>query len=495
MIPLLCSCYKDKGNYDYNDIEKIIIEGIDPSYQLITALDTIKVNPQVSSNIPNAQFEFNWMVFENNVQGALPKNDTIARTQALNYRVDMKAANYTLVLSAKNLATGVTQYKTAQFQVTTQFSTGWYVAKSINGMSDMDLHLTIPSDKIMPTGKVSENIFSTINKKQLKGTNGKLCFFDKYRILGSDGFFSPSKVLVLATGEDISVINQTSMTEVYDFNKLFYAAPQNCNPTAMFYSGMAFYLLNDQQAHSLASFNQSTGQHTFPHKKDWNNTPVKLSAQYLNHVVSDPLFFDELSCSFVSTTANLEVMKTITDSKETHMPSMNNNKELLFMAPYSDFPYSGCAIFRDKTNNQLKILSKMDNLSWNNFMIKNDTLSENDQLYHATAYGTNFKDERLIYFAVNDQIWSRNLENKQERLQFTAPAGETITYIKHKRGNNTRVNHVVVATQKGDLYIARFFKKRSGNLMETPQLTLEGKGVFSDVQYMDASITAETFPF
>ena len=99
--------------------------------------------------------------------------------------------------------------------------------------------------------------------------------------------------------------------------------------------------------------------------------------------------------------------------------------------------------------------------------------------------------------ADGNQVWSRNLTNKFEQLQFTAPAGETITYIGHKAYSaepSYAYNYIIVATKSGANYTVRTFTKTAGNLAVTPAFTLTGTGSVGDVIYISPTVVYNTYP-
>src|SRR5689334_18880633 len=126
---LVTSCYKDKGNYSFTDKEVITMTGIATSYDKVSQQDRITLTPSVSSSMPNASFEYYWGIYETNVQGAVPKIDTIAKTLNIDYFVAKPAKTWVLVFGAKNKTTGLQKIVTANVNVITPFTRGWYVLK------------------------------------------------------------------------------------------------------------------------------------------------------------------------------------------------------------------------------------------------------------------------------------------------------------------------------------------------------------------------------
>ena len=62
-IVLFTSCFDDKGNYDYIDINEVTISGFEAStYTVISYIDTLRINPDVKGTLSSKDedFEYSW---------------------------------------------------------------------------------------------------------------------------------------------------------------------------------------------------------------------------------------------------------------------------------------------------------------------------------------------------------------------------------------------------------------------------------------------------
>jgi hypothetical protein len=313
------------------------------------------------------------------------------------------------------------------------------------------------------------------------------------------GALANTRAMFIATDKDASIINTNTMLEIKNFNGCFYAPPATKAPNSIFVGSMADYFINDGQLYSIYTMSSNSGIWGNRQMKDAINSPYHLSDYYWANANYDPILFDETSSSFVSAGGAGTVLNTITDATGTAMKAINNNKTLLFMGVKSSSAL--VAVFQDKTNTALKILSQITP-TVSAFKMVNDTLLSSSKLYSATKYTCNYVDESMIYFVVGgNQVWSRNLVNKAEQLQYTAPAGETITFIRHKKYTTTspatevpyNFNYIMVGTTTGTTYNVRMFTKTAGNLSTTPAFTLTGTGSAGDVFYLTPSVSYMTY--
>lgn len=489
---LVISCYKDKGNYSFAASEIITVTGISSSYDKISQQDRITLTPVVSSSLPNANFEYFWGIYETNVQGSAPKIDTIAKTLSIDYLITKPAKTWVLVFGAKNNTTGLQQLVTSNINVITPFTRGWYVLKDDGSNTDMDLFLTPTT--IVPSSQLN-NVFSIVNGKKLNGKAQFLSFDNSYKS-SVTGVLGNTRALFVTSDKDASVIDINSLLEIHDFNGMFYSPPSIKAPTYVGPGSQADFFINAGQLYSINSMSTNVGLFAARQLKDALNTDYYLSKYFINFTLANPIFFDEKSSSFVSAGAGGSVLNSITDATGTAMKANNNNKTLLYMGiKTSAATPTGIALFQDKTNASLKILSTIT-ANTAAFSISNDTLLNTSKLYSATLVTTNLVDENFIYFVVGNQVWSRNLSNKFEQLQYTAPAGETITFLRHKKYTaeaSYAHNYIVIGTKSGANYTIRMFSKTSGNLAATPDITMTGIGSVGDIIYMSPSVGTYTY--
>lgn len=500
MALLITSCKKDQNDYALKDAENITIEGFESSYTVISQKDRLVLNPKATSNENEADFDYAWWVYETNVSGRIPKIDTIARTKNLDYFVQLPAQGWALVYRVTNKKTKYAKHFSATLNVVTEFTRGWYVLKDDGTQSDLDLFLT--PESIVPA-ELKENVYSTINGQKLAGKARMLNYFTSYKSAVT-GTVGNTKTLFMVTDKDVSAINLSTMKQIRNIDDITIGPLATKKPSAGIRTSTSYGFINDGGYHSISTNSENYGQFGAKVLRDVANTPYRLSDFYLSGTYSDAYVFDELSSSFL-TQANGggNVFTEISDIEGTAMPALKNNKIPLYIgfktatylpAPEYRYTVSGFAVFQDKTNSSLKILSELLPDRTKMKMV-NDTLKASDKLFNGTMYTILDGDENMMYFVLGSEVWSRNLSNKFEQLQYTVPAGEKVTFIRHKKytENGYAYNYVMIGSQSGSNYKVRMFTKASGNLAAAPEFTLEGKGAVRDVMYMSPSVGERSY--
>ncbi len=482
----------DENVYVYDEGEVITVTGIESVYNKVAYVDRLVLDPQISSSKPGATFEYFWAVYETNVQGYAPTLDTIATTKALDYLVDLTPKGWVLVFGAKNTQTGYQQVVTATLSVSTLFTRGWYVLKDDGSNTDVDLFSTPTS--IIPAERF-DNVFSQINGRKLQGTARFMALFTNYRTFVT-GMNANTRVLAFASSQDASVSELATLGVTNDFDGMFYEAPAIRAPMA-FASDVvqAIYVMNDGKIHLIYTMSANVGKFGAPMMINPQNSPYRISKFFLQALQNGPTLFDEISSSFVKAPVSGNNFIRFTDAATTQVSANNNNLTCLYMGQKVPNPNSGFGVFQDKSNPASRMILQITPTN-TAFNVVKDELSPEEKAYNANMYTLLNGDENMMYMVVGNEIWSRNLSNRFEQLQYTVPAGEQITYIRHRKHTESGYahNYVMIGTHSGGNYKVRMFEKTAGNLHANPVFTLEGQGRVGDVLYVSPSVNNFTFP-
>jgi|GEM_PF-336355 len=512
LLPL-AGCIKDRSVYDFADLEEITVTGLDESYTRSSGIDRLTLSPEVSSTDPNAKLEHMWGIYDPDAlvsSGMAGGMDTIAWTKDLDYPINRKAKRWTLVYRVTNTNTGYAKHVSITVDVTTPYTRGWYVAKAENGQTDLDLFLTPTT--IVPAGPMVANVFSSVNGRKLDGKPLLLTFVNEYQSYAPEtGKFADTRSLFITTDRDVSVVKIDDLEEINGYGTLYIGpAPVDKDPRFVFMGvGGSYYINNAGRVAGIDTHlgqGSNTGQFGLEYEVDPSRPAYRMSRYFLAGNITSPYMYDEISCSFFYLNASSAAyFSAPNDHPATDMPCQNTNKELLWMGlkhPIFNASMQGYALFRDKTDPSLKILSRVEHDYFSSTLkITNDTLSAAERIYQGEHFAAMDRNENLLYFSVGREIYTRNLSNRSEQLQFTVPTGEEVTFIRHRFlpvGGTTpfgpyAYNYVMIGTKSGNDYKVRMFEKTSGNLHASPTFTLEGKGEVGDVMYIAPNLSGGIF--
>ncbi len=130
------SCYKDLGNYDYREINEVMIGEagfVDTTYNYVSFVDTLRITPEVENSIIQDldNYEFRWI---------LNGEDEIGHEKDLIWPVNRPQGGYMLFFRIKDKSTGVVVTRSVNVNLTTHFSNGWLVwGENENGEAQLDM--------------------------------------------------------------------------------------------------------------------------------------------------------------------------------------------------------------------------------------------------------------------------------------------------------------------------------------------------------------------
>lgn len=95
----LISCFKDKGSYDYVDINEISISELGGPYDLLFKVDTLKIEPKLDFTMDTKdpdRYRYEWRIGVSGATNEGQKRTLISSDRNLEYPVDLLPNTYTL---------------------------------------------------------------------------------------------------------------------------------------------------------------------------------------------------------------------------------------------------------------------------------------------------------------------------------------------------------------------------------------------------------------
>lgn len=140
---LISSCNKDKGNYDYHEINEIDFSGIDSVYE-VTAGTILIITPKLEATLTDASdedaFSYEWATVRSESNNYSTENKTVISTDRnLDQVIGMAPGAYALYYTVTDKQTGVFKRKKFALQVTTDIYEGYLVLSDVEGKSRLDM--------------------------------------------------------------------------------------------------------------------------------------------------------------------------------------------------------------------------------------------------------------------------------------------------------------------------------------------------------------------
>ena len=476
LLSLLAACNKDDSTGATRPITAVTVSGLKDTFNVFTHKDFLKVTPVVQNE---ANFDYYWTLFSANFipgQG-LVKADTLARTRDLNYQVLQDPGPYLLVFNVRDKQTNVTKQFSMTVNITTLTMNGWYLVKDNGGKTDMDFFYS--------TGRIDNWIANFNNGKSLDGNAVRAVFSPGFK----SSITSPTlfNTLAVVSTNDAAIYRIDNGAMVMNFDNMFFTKPATRNPQAIFQpiatNNLGF--INDGKAYNLI---KGTLFSTLP--VNYNNLVYSNLSPITASVAMDLGWNQTTRSIFCYSGTYYSELSAVNGGNK--LKNMNAN--LQWMSGYTGNRSIAMLLFRNPqdTGYLFKLDAHYGQLIGSGTMIlATDTLKPQHSLMSASVIAGNY-DIDLLYYAVGDKIYMTDMASLQENLQFSLPAGETVTcmqHIKYPQPLTTApatVNYIAIATYKAGHYKVYLHAiSGTGTISFLPQANFEGDGRVSTVIYME----------
>lgn len=495
---LFTSCFKDQGNYNYTDNEVITIKKIQKDYTAVQFTGKLDIYPEVSSNLPDPEFEYAYWVYDKEKGTQIPDTLLVGQKDLANYVVGLESKTYKLVFRVLNVKTGVRAFWEAGLNVTTNSNHGWYILKSFQDKCDMDYYNM--------AGERAENVLLASSGRQLEGDRAERLtvgtnYADPEDFDPKTNTFRKSTVLFPVSNRDAKAVKLSTGKIINDFPQMFLEEPGTpYAPGMAFATSMAQFILNNGKAYYFWPYTSSLSKFTVELAKNAAFDPYRLS-KYTMYATPNPIGFDEISSSFVGIPGNGTMFMPMVDMAGTELKANNNEMNLLWGGSKGLYDAVHYALMQNQNDLSRKYIAYVTCYG-NSMSIKLDELPMTDPAYQATLFTLNHGSAQVLYFVNNRTVYSRSIAaipGVNSSLDITLPEGE-IVFIKHMPYSvynkpEESFNYLLIGTTKGGTYEVGGYKLDAGGRpVETePSLFFTGEGKVGDVTFVFPGVQSTTF--
>lgn len=256
----VASCYDDKGNYDYTDLDEVIIDTTGTSIRETYALsrfDVLTLEPNILLNgvrvndDSTAPLDYTWTLYTaHSGAGVTYVTDTIGTKPKLETEITPVAGAYIVQLTVKNRETGIERYFKVNCQVEESITAGWmliYESADEPGTSDIGLVV----NPLVKKNIDGERTFWDLNKS----SNGKHLEGLPVRIIRPVINMGTGNDLVYAlTDKTLVGLNNATFETAETYGEMFYSKPDVQAATWFGPSGMMprrLSMINDNKLHTV----------------------------------------------------------------------------------------------------------------------------------------------------------------------------------------------------------------------------------------------------
>ena len=154
----LSSCFKDKGSYDYIDINEITIDSLGGPYNLFFKVDTLNIQPHLTftldTNDPN-RYAYEWRVGQINDGNKRP---VVSTERNLALPIDLAPAAYTLYYTVHDKVTDVKWSSFTTLNVSTPNDRGFFISgEDEDGYAQVDMVAFLLTDTVIMKNLLEDN--------------------------------------------------------------------------------------------------------------------------------------------------------------------------------------------------------------------------------------------------------------------------------------------------------------------------------------------------
>lgn len=467
VMSFISSCYVDKGNYEYTTISDILIDGFDDTYVLKSLVDTLVVNPIVSTDYPKEDLEYNWIIYDSKNE-----RDTISNEPNLSYFITKAPGNYTLFYYVYNKNNGYYNFTRTKLEVGTLFSRGHYLLKETeNGNTDLDLYIA--------EGEKLDNIITNTYGSSISGSPRSMgILYDKSMINPDNNEKTNAHSLGIITYNDvIEVYRASDLRKVFDKESLFYEK-HSATPYKFLTGVWNNDYISSDGLFFTSTRNQESGKFGFPRGESGGSDKIAYSETFLAAV-----YWDEHSKRIIHTNYNSQATVLVSDQ----FPTSGMDYECMAMVNCRGAVYG---LFKDNTKTSAYKLYRIYASSFSG-VPKVQSVVELDSSYglvSARLFAGNEKTAQMIYFVKDNSLFYFDVTSNREyavEIPGIAP-GEEITYISNRHYNLTSpaFDYFVVATYKDSVYKLYMYNMVGGLPVGEPIHYVTGSGKIKEVHYL-----------
>lgn len=481
---LFTSCYRDKGDYSYKDLNEISIDL--PDVVSVQQGMVLEVSPKFTFALEEDEtnLSYEWVVSIPTSSDSV--NVVLSTDRDFSEQIDYASGNsYPFSLKVTDNSTGVTYRKGMSLEVRTEYQPGYFVVEQYDDCSDLSFYNT-------QTGKVFYNVFSEVNPDiTMKPTVMDLYSLDYSGYSSPDGKVAASN-MTMVFGEDWGyVIDYRSFRVLSDMEQMFAMRPAVIRPQVLasyIERNYNFALINDGKIYRM---HLEQGQTLFGEPMITTSGVETGCASFIGSGLSvrgqlvGVLFFDQVNHCFYSRYqgTNIEltnVAGVYRVQKETgvddevvydtlfNAAKVNKDWEMLGMPVGGSGNMYYNIVFRDAENVYV-IRYDMPNGGFSkgplNIASEEDCPGMRNSPVFVSPYG-----RQQIYYANGNEIRLYDADANTSRVLYAFPAGENVVSIVLPTNNGLSLTAATNNGNKGSIYA--FTLLNTGDLKDPEPILL-----------------------
>lgn len=472
----LTSCYDDKGNYDYHDLDKVEIDtanlGIQSAY-VISRYDKLEIEPNIYFNgklvndDSSAPLDYVWTIYSAHSGANVDRTiDTIGHQAKLDAEISRVASTYNILLTVTNREDGTQQYLKLNCQVEESITAGWmllYEPADEPGKTDIGLVVNPLVKKNIIQNKEFWNLYRASNGGQsMDGLPVKIMRPVVDLPKGTDPVF-------VQTDKDFCGLNNDTFERNLNWGQMFYEEPSTWNLSyygVKSVAGGGEVVIYDNKLYT-SSFNGVSRNDYLGQAKIGDYGTLAPYASEVKSMYFDAVVYDNTNGQFLCVNRSGINLTHFASQDETCPVDVNNVGMQYVMSDWGRNYQEDFIMDKDGKRYLLTANFNTANSSTNNIGTGLYDISESPNVMNMTSIAAPFMGEFLLYGAANNVYCLRYAASTVATPLWTAPdADEQVTCVRLQKfyhrtifmammPNANTVMHVATwneKTQQGKLY-------------------------------------------
>ncbi|MDR1719653.1 MAG: hypothetical protein LBR67_05965 [Dysgonamonadaceae bacterium] len=461
------SCYEDKGNYTYHELDEVVIDtanlGIQTAY-VVSRYDTIEISPKIYFNghlvaneadAPSLSYVWTLYIATTSANSDY-KVDTLGTSLHLKEAIKRGAGSYYVLLTVTNSNDGTQQYFKVSCSIEESITAGWMMLyETANDPTRSDVGLVV-------NPWVKKNIIKNREFFDLyRSSNGESLQGAPVRILHTTIGLSADEV-VIVTDRDMVGVNVGTFEKIINFGEFFYSAPAVCAPT--FYgtgtvSGRLEVIINDNKVHFVS--HNALSRTTFfgiPIGGDYGTLAPWASDTHAAAFAA--VVYDQTAGRFLYLTSTAVKLANFAPQVDTAPFDVNNVGAELVMGDWG-MTYHDRLIFRSGSNYYLGVANFYSATATTNNVGQGwYDITASPGIAQATTMAAAFSGIYVLYGSGSNVYNLKYASSTTADVLWTAPAGEEVTCVRLQKFYFTTLQTAMLPNAQKVMHVATWNESR-----------------------------------
>ena len=370
---LATSCYEDKGNYDYTEINEIGVNTeATGTYFAVDRYDTLRISPTLTFTqgaMDDSQLSFKWEMFADDWANSDASALLLSTEKNLCAQISRaeSVTPYALILTVTDNATGCSFTQKYQVSVQPSVLSGLMVLQDDDGRCRLDYLASTIAEPTFATPHHIKDVYSAANNgDKIMGAPRSVSF----TLQNKSSYEPQDKRLYVCTDKEFVMLDAATFAKRHSNYEMFMSTPDALSPEAVMRSSIydnSTILVNNGRVHILNQSNAMIfgyqfsralkGNQSLEYKDIKVSKHIYMADNFPSYTGYEAILYDVEGKRFVKVSSGsaiepeLKAFEQQNDAALRYFDVNNIGKDLVWMGKGN--ASQGFAVFTDGVKNQI----------------------------------------------------------------------------------------------------------------------------------------------